>query len=63
MIEAIVEACAAADATVATDSIVVKVSESSFSQVGAVQFGQSFGQPKYLLKKSLINNLVYSRKY
>ena len=51
MIEAIVEACAAADATVATDSIVVKVSGSSLSQVGAVQFGQLTGQPKYLLQR------------
>ena len=46
MMVAMVEACAATDAAVATASIVVKVSESSLSQVGPVQFGQLIGQPK-----------------
>ena len=46
MIVAMVEVCAATDATVATVSIVVNVSESSLSQVGPVQFGQLIGQPK-----------------
>ena len=40
-----VVACAAAETTAATVSIVDKVSESSLSQVGPVQFGQLTGQP------------------
>ena len=46
MIAAMIDACAIADAAVATVSMVVRVSESSLSQVGPVQFGQLIGQPK-----------------
>ena len=64
MIEAIVEAFAAADATVVTDFIVVKVSGSSLSQIGPVQFRQLTGQPSNQLSYIKVSeNLIYFHRY
>ena len=63
MIVAMVEACAAAETTVATVSTVVKVSGSSLSQVGPAQLEHSAGQPNNWFTKCRRKNLIYFRKY